>query len=136
MNPNQVLVKTGKGRDEIKARSITLSQHARNLLIATDGQKSCGQLAQMYSKIPHVDAVLDELAALGLVEPQGSSSKAAGDGAAQKLRSAIDYLTESANENLGFGGFTFTLKAGRCASIEDVKESIIPCRYCRSLAST
>lgn len=135
MNPNQVLVKTSKGREEIKTRSLALSQHARNLLIATDGQKTCGAMAQVYSKIPDVDAVLQELADHGLVEVAGSNgtsngtSNGAGPAAdeqtVQKLRQATQYLNETANANLGFGGFTFTLKVGRCNNLEDVR-ALIP----------
>lgn len=139
MNANQVLVKTSKGRDEIKQRTLTLSQHARHLLIATDGQKSCGALAQMYSKVPDVNAVLQELVDQGLVEPQGGAGSAAAapvngsngaakpaeDADAQKVRHAIQYLNDTINTNVGFGGFTLTLKVGRCNTLDDIR-ALIP----------
>ena len=140
MNPNQILVKTDKGRDEIKTRSLALSQHARNLLIAADGQKSCGTLAQLYSKVPDVNAVLQELADQGLVELQGGNANGSAggvrqpgtappskedDAGTQKLRHAIQYLNDTINSNVGFGGFTLTLKVGRCQTLDDVR-ALIP----------
>lgn len=130
MNPNQVLVKTERGREEIKTRTLALSQHARNLLIATDGQKTHSELSQLYSKVPDVQALLQELENQGLIMAQGGAAKpnsitAPVDGAMQKLKHATQYLTETANANLGFGGFTFTLKVGRCHSIDDVR-ALIP----------
>lgn len=124
MNVNQVLVKTSKGRDEVKQRSLTLTQHARNLLIAMDGQKTCGTLAQLYSRIPDVDNVFQELLDQGLVEPQGGNGAAKAP-ADPKLRSAIQYLNDTINSNVGFGGFTLTLKVGRCHNLDDIR-ALIP----------
>lgn len=133
MNPNQILVKTDKGREEIKTRSLSLSQHARNLLIAADGQKTCGALAQMYSKIPDVNAVLQELVDQGLVDAGGgnggakptAATPAVDEATLQKLRQATQYLNDTINTNIGFGGFTLTLKVGRCRSLDDVR-ALVP----------
>lgn len=136
MNANQVLVKTSKGRDEIKTRSLNLSQHERNLLIATDGQKTCGTLSQLYSKIPDVNALLQDLLDKGLIEPlggSGSDTKSAthhqglngSDPSQLKLRQATQYLNDTINSNVGFGGFTLTLKASRCNTLDDIR-ALVP----------
>lgn len=124
MNPNQVLVKTEKGRDEIKARALALSQHARNLLIAIDGRRSSGELMQLYSKIPDAAAVLRELIQLGLADTPENAGKHPPP-LIPKLREAVQFMTDSVNSDVGFGGFTLTLKIGRCRNLEELR-ALIP----------
>jgi hypothetical protein len=123
MEPDQILVKTDKGREEIKSRALALSQAARTLLIASDGQKTVRSLTELFSKIPGVTSMIQELVDLGLIAPQGIGGNGATpreDDRARKLRQATQYLSETASANLGFSAFTFSLKVGRCSSLDDV----------------
>ena len=120
MEPDQVLVKTDKGREEIKSRALALSQAARTLLIASDGQKTVRSLTELFSKIPGVTSMIQDLVDHGLVAPQGAGAPSREDDKSRKLRQATQYLSETAAANLGFSAFTFTLKVGRCASLDDV----------------
>ena len=124
MEPDQVLVKTDKGRDEIKSRTLALSQAARTLLIASDGQKTVRSLTELFSRLPGVTSMIQELVDYGLVAPQGhavhGAPGAAEDDKSRKLRQATQYLSETATANLGFSAFTFTLKVGRCHNLDDV----------------
>lgn len=120
MNPSQILVKTEKGRDEIKSRALSLSQHARNLLIAIDGHRSSGELIQLYSKIPDAAAVLRELVDLGLADTPENAAKQP-PALAPKLRQAMQAATEAVNAHVGFGGFTLTLRIGRCRNVDELR---------------
>lgn len=129
MNANQILAKSDKGRDEIKVRTQALSQHQRNLLIAADGQRTAGELAQMYSKIPDVPGLIDALIEQGLLEVLNNTAIRAAFTTAELMQArmtrATQYMSETANANLGLGAFLFTMKVNKCATLDQVR-ALVP----------
>ncbi|HVT36535.1 MAG TPA: hypothetical protein VHE37_13185 [Nevskiaceae bacterium] len=74
MEPDQVLVKTDKGREEIKTRTLALSQAARTLLIASDGQKTVRSMTELFARMPGISGMLQELVDHGLIELRGGAA--------------------------------------------------------------
>ena len=68
MQANMTPIKSAAGVDEIATRGHKLSTRSRTVLIAIDGQRTVAQLQTMFASFGDIGAVLDELAALSLVD--------------------------------------------------------------------
>jgi hypothetical protein len=77
MQINAVFAKTDKGRDEIRTRAAGLAQPLRILLIATDGEKDVAKLARLHPAGSGVVQLIEQLAALGLIESKTASASRA-----------------------------------------------------------
>ena len=140
VQPSNVPVKTAAGTDEISTRRHRLSTRSRSILIAIDGHHSVAQLQMMFAAFGDIGLLLDELAALGLVEgggapmPRGpappapttapaSTAPAAASAATTEspLMQARRLMNEVAVASLGFRAFGFTLKLEHCYSAEELR---------------
>lgn len=68
MDSTLILVKTGKGVDEVKSRSFGLPQHLRALLIMVDGATSQAHLLKRLAQMPKAEDDLAWLVREGFVE--------------------------------------------------------------------
>ena len=149
MQPSHVPTKTPAGTDEISTRRHRLSTRSRTILIAIDGHHSVAQLQTMFASFGDIGLLLDELAALGLVEggaaasatktaPQSIPAAAApapqrpvpaaasneGQAASSTespLMQARQLMNQVAVESLGFRAFGFTLKLEHCYSAHELR---------------
>lgn len=74
MNTEDIYRRTKLGDEEVTGRKATLSQHARQVLMLSDGLRSAGRLAQLFRDPNDADAAFAHLMELGLIE-LGSASK-------------------------------------------------------------
>jgi hypothetical protein len=75
MDSTLILVKTGKGIEEIKSRSFGLPQQLRALLIMADGSASLSNLLSRTAQFPNADESIAWLVREGFVEAVRSSGK-------------------------------------------------------------
>jgi hypothetical protein len=137
MQASDVPVKTATGQREIGQRALKLSPRARSLLIMIHGTETVAELSRSMHSLGDVTAILNELAALGLIA--GSSVGGPTRGPAPPEIHASDIspptqqvkqlLNETAVAALGvlgtFAAFRFTLKLEHCYSAEELR-GIIP----------
>ena len=83
MDSDAVLVKTGKGAEELAQRSGAMPQKLRAILIMVDGKTQWGELLNRYSGLPEFNEHLVWLVDNGFVEavvkPSGTKTQAATD---------------------------------------------------------
>ncbi|MCD9087951.1 hypothetical protein [Stenotrophomonas sp. SY1] len=113
--------KTAAGRREIEDRGLRLAPGLRSVLLLVDGQRDGHELQQMAQGLRAPDDVLEQLAALGLIEVVGGSVERKpavpltthlGDDPLryQQLR---DWMAESVRKHLGLKGYLIQLKIER-----------------------
>ncbi|WP_433853802.1 hypothetical protein [Stenotrophomonas nitritireducens] len=113
--------KTAAGRREIEDRGLRLAPALRSVLLLVDGQRDSRELQQMAQGLRAPEDVLEQLAALGLIEAVGGSVERApevpvttqlGDDPlrCQQLR---DWMAESVRRHLGLKGYLIQLKIER-----------------------
>jgi sarcosine oxidase gamma subunit len=68
MDATLILVKTGKGVEEIKSRAFGLPQNLRSLLIMVDGSASLAGLLRRVAQVPKAEESLSWLLREGFVE--------------------------------------------------------------------
>ncbi|MBB5207131.1 hypothetical protein [Chiayiivirga flava] len=136
MHAKHVPSKTAAGADEISTRRHRLSTRSRTLLIAIDGHHSVTELQTMFASFGDVGALLDELAALGLIDGAADAARqpapppaaapelpavASGSDPAEGLMQARRLMNETAVASLGFRAFGFTLKLEHCYSADELR---------------
>lgn len=134
MQARHVPTKTAAGVDEISTRRHRLSTRSRTLLIAIDGHHSVTELQTMFASFGDVGALLDELAALGLIDGATDAARqpvppppaapaapaASGTDPSDGLMQARRLMNETAVASLGFRAFGFTLKLEHCYSADEL----------------
>jgi len=65
--PTSILIKTEDGREALAARRSNMQMRQRHLLILIDGARTVGQLHQLLSDWPDVDALLAGLQQAGMI---------------------------------------------------------------------
>lgn len=73
MDPDLVLRKTAKGREEIEKRTHRVDAKRRTLLILIDGRATAAELAEKTAHIADAYTLLESLLAEGFVEPPGGA---------------------------------------------------------------
>lgn len=86
MDSDAVLVKTGKGAEELAQRSGAVPQKLRAILIMVDGKTQWGELLNRYSGLPEFNEYLVWLVDNGFVEAVGKSG-------GTKIQAATDHVT-------------------------------------------
>lgn len=76
MDSDAVLVKTGKGAEELAQRSGAMPQKLRAILIMVDGKTQWGELLNRYSGLPEFSEHLAWLVGNGFVEAVGKETQA------------------------------------------------------------
>ena len=112
MDPQSVLSKTAKGREEVETRKHKLDQRQRMLLITVNGKLTAAELVAQFSKTGDVMPLLEQLAKDGFVAP-------ALDPAAQ-LQQARKELVAIVAEALGPSGDDIAIKIEAAKSLEDL----------------
>ena len=133
---DQAYQKTEAGRAEIKARALSLSRSARNLLLVIDGSKSGAEWLALVNGV--IEADLAYLIEQGLVAPaQGASAAAAaspldprqrlraafGDAPALNYEQLYSFLTGQGAKQLGaLKRYAFTLEIEQCQGLEGLQQ--------------
>lgn len=85
MLETQVYVKTDAGRDEIRARSRSLSMPVRAILLMVDGQRTVAGMRALIAGSKAPADVLDVLLAQGLIEARDAPGQASGAPTAERV---------------------------------------------------
>lgn len=120
MNPQAILVKTGKGVEEIETRKHKLDSKLRTLLIVVNGKSTAAELLQNFAQRGDVTPLLERLLAEGFVsEGAGAAAAAAEAGAAfEELRAE---LSQAITAVLGPGGDAISSEIEDCRSLEQLR---------------
>jgi hypothetical protein len=122
MDPDIVLRKTAKGREEIDKRTFRVDSRRRTLLILVDGQSTAAALAAKAGHIADPLASLQSLWSEGFVEPQAGAQAAQPQVAppADTSTESLDQLKRRASASIGRlmgpDGDGLALKLERAAS--------------------
>jgi len=129
MDNSTVFQKTAKGNQEIKKHSIKLEYKVRSLLILIDGRKTYGQINETIRHLglgPDAFQELEQLELIEAISAQPSANAAAP--AEQQPKTGIEnfidaqrFMSEIANDALGFKGLFFKLKIERCGNVDELK---------------
>jgi hypothetical protein len=74
MRDSDVPVKTEAGRRELVERRHALQPRQRTMLISIHGEHALVDLRRQFQVLGDVDAIIAELQAAGLIEPQGAQA--------------------------------------------------------------
>ncbi|MDR3387898.1 MAG: hypothetical protein P4L92_12675 [Rudaea sp.] len=132
MRDNDIPVKTAAGQQEIGLKQRKLTPRARSLLIMIHGAETVTELTRSMRSLGDVGAILDELAALGLVTAFGGGGglvrariEVPAADAAPPVQQVKQLLNETVVASLGvLGGLTafrFTLKLEHCYSADELR---------------
>lgn len=136
--------KTAAGVDEIATRRHRLSTRSRTVLIAVDGHHTVAELQEMFAAFGDIGVLLDELAALGLIDgetvraptplPPAATSTAAAPkpatsapeagpapASSDALMQARQLMNETAASSLGLRAFGFMLKLEHCYTAAELR---------------
>jgi hypothetical protein len=113
MDPQSVLSKTAKGREEVETRKHKLDQRQRMLLITVNGKLTAAELVAQFSKTGEVMPLLDQLLKDGYIS-QGAADPAA------KLKQAQKDLVAVIAEALGPSGDDIAIKIEAAKSLADL----------------
>lgn len=113
MDPESVLSKTAKGREEIETRKHKLDQRQRMLLITVNGKLTAAELVAQFSKSGDATPLLDQLLRDGfiaqLLDPAATLQQA--------KRELVGIIAEA----LGPGGDDIAIKIEAAKSVEDLR---------------
>jgi len=112
MDPDTVLSKTAKGREEVETRKYKLEQRVRTVLITVNGKATVAQLKDQLG-MADLDAVLERLLREEFVQ-------AALDPAA-RLRQARAEVARLISAALGPAGDDIAIKVEGAKTIEDLR---------------
>lgn len=76
MDRNAVLVKTGKGAEEVKSRTFGLAARLRSVLIMVDGNSTVADYVARFGAIPDIEGSLQQLLDQGYVEARAGVAAA------------------------------------------------------------
>jgi len=76
MDRNAVLVKTGKGAEEVKSRTFGLAARLRSVLIMVDGNSTVAEYVARFGAIPDIEGSLQQLLDQGFVEARAGATAA------------------------------------------------------------
>jgi hypothetical protein len=113
MDPDSVLSKTAKGREEVETRKHKLDQRQRMLLITVNGKLTAAELVAQFSKSGDATPLLDQLLRDGFV------SQALDAGA--QLKQAQKELVAVVAEALGPSGDDIAIRIEAAKSLEDLR---------------
>lgn len=113
MDPNTILSKTDKGREEIETRKYKLEQRLRAVLITINGKLTAGELARQFSQTSDINAQLDKLLREGFVqEPLDESAR---------LKPARAELSKLITAALGPDGENIAMKIEGAKSMAELR---------------
>jgi hypothetical protein len=113
MEPNTVLSKTDKGREEIETRKYKLDQRLRAVLITVNGKLTAGELVRQFSQATDINAQLEKLLREGFVQQPLDDSA--------RLKQARAGISALISEALGPDGEGIALKVESAKSTEELR---------------
>ena len=113
MEPNTVLSKTDKGREEIETRKYKLDQRLRAVLITVNGKLTAGELVRQFSQATDINAQLEKLLREGFVQQPLDDSA--------RLKQARAGISALISEALGPDGEGIALKVEGAKSTDELR---------------
>jgi len=101
MDRNAVLVKTGKGAEEVKSRTHGLAARLRSVLIMVDGKSTVVDYAARFAAIPDIEGSLQILLDQGFVEARAGTVAAPPPPATPQAPGVPAPLPETQKEAVG-----------------------------------
>lgn len=95
MRPESLLLKTGKGQDEIAKRAVLQSRVLRNVLLLVDGKRDVQTLRELMQAISAPEDALEQLLALELIVAPADPEPPA---AAPTVEEEVDSFLHDDNE--------------------------------------
>ncbi|MEO5693294.1 MAG: hypothetical protein ABIQ72_09235 [Usitatibacter sp.] len=126
MDPQLVLRKTAKGREEIDKRTFRVDARRRMLLILIDGRSTAAEVAAKAAHVANPDEMFESLLVEGFVEPGDSPASPGTAGPVQRapaadlLDAAKRRAVKSLEHLMGPGAEAIALKIERAATREDL----------------
>jgi hypothetical protein len=130
MNSSDIVLKTAKGAEEVKARSRSLPHRLRTMLILIDGTLNVEQLLEAAAKLGVPPDFLGTLEQQGLIAVNSSASDSGISAVrpeaseVERFRAAQKFMNDTVVDALGFRAFLFTLKLEKCFSRADLSALI------------
>jgi|BarGraIncu00222A_1022003.scaffolds.fasta_scaffold174079_1 hypothetical protein len=136
MNPQEIYVKTEKGREEIQTRRSQLPPTLRTLLIMIDGRSSAGEILKQVGPMGITADALEQLIAQGLValdrpapaaQPASVVEAVATDALpdSERFLAARQFMTDTVVNAMGLRSFMFTLKLEKAETLQGLR-SLLP----------
>jgi hypothetical protein len=113
MDPNTVLSKSAKGREEIETRKHKLEQRLRTVLITINGKLTAAELAKQFSNMSDIQAVLERLVREDFAQPALDP--------AGRLKAARAELAALISSSLGPAGDDIAIKVEAARSIDELR---------------
>jgi hypothetical protein len=113
MDPQAILSKTAKGKEEVETRAHKLDQRMRMLLITVNGKLTAGELVAQFAKSGDVGPLLDQLLKDGFIQQ-------ALDPAAQLQRARTE-ISAALSAALGPDADAIAMKVEGAKSIDELR---------------
>jgi hypothetical protein len=113
MDPQAILSKTAKGKEEVETRVHKLDQRMRMLLITVNGKLTAGELVTQFAKSGDVGPLLDQLLKDGFIQQ-------ALDPAAQLQRARTE-ISAALSAALGPDADAIAMKVEGAKSIDELR---------------
>jgi hypothetical protein len=125
MNDDIRYAKTDRGVEEVKNQASTLPRKLRSALLLVFASKTATQLREQGTAIGAPENFLEQLLAMGLIEPLGgpraqSPATQQPKTPAERFIAASRFIEQSVANEAGLKAFFFQLKVQKCSSAEDL----------------
>jgi hypothetical protein len=127
MNDDVRYAKTDRGVEEVKNQASTLPRKLRSALLLVFASKTAAQLQEQGSAIGAPDDFLEQLLAMGLVEPLGGTraqppSTLRPQTPAERFIAASRFIEQSVANEAGLKAFFFQLKVQKCQDADGLAQ--------------
>ena len=112
MDPDTILSKSAKGKEEVDTRKYKLDQRVRSVLITINGKLTAGQLAAQFASQGDINPLLEQLLREGFV--QSAFDRARLDAIKAELAAMI-------NAALGPPGDAIAMKIEGAATVDELR---------------
>jgi hypothetical protein len=114
VDPNAILSKTAKGREEIETRNYKLDQRVRSVLIPINGKQTAAEVMALFSRFGDIAAILDQLLRDGFLQQQSGDPVAA-------LKQARAEIARAISAALGPDGDAIAMKIEGMKSLAELR---------------
>ena len=136
MDRNAILVKTGKGAEEVKSRTYGLAARLRSVLIMVDGKSTAAALLTRFGAIPDIENTLQMLLDQGYLEarapapppmPAPAAAADAPPAPPETRKDAVAQLSHILLASMGPDADAFTSRIERAKTRVDFEKAAEQC---------
>lgn len=139
MDRNAILVKTGKGAEEVKSRAYGLTARLRSVLIMVDGNSTVTDYVARFGAIPDIEKTLQMLLDQGYLEsrapvsppplPTAPAAASAPPAPPETRKEAVGQLSRILLESMGPDADAFTGLIERAKTRVEFGEAVERCAH-------